>query len=246
MVKMLRDPTGRFAERPFYAPEELDRDCERVVSAFLRKRRNDVRFPISTDDLHVLIEQEGADLDSCVDLSRYGPDVEGVTIFHPDRSPEVKISDRLANDARRENRLRTTLAHEFGHVRFHRHLWQDKLATGNLFAKRDIDNTAICKRDQILNARQSDWMEWQAGYISGAILMPASSVRTLVREYCEPQGIFGSVDTGSEHAGILVDSVKSEYQVSEEAARIRLLALKVLAPAGERNALFTQFSPQIR
>jgi len=238
MVKMLRDPTGRFAERPFYEPEELDRDCERVVSSFLRKRRNDVCFPISTDDLHVLIEQEGADLDSCVDLSSYGDDVEGVTIFYPDRGPEVKISDRLANDPRRENRLRTTLAHEFGHVRFHRHLWQGKLATGDLFARRDTDNTAICKRDQILNARQSDWMEWQAGYVSGALLMPVSSVRKLVGEYCESRGIFGAVDSGTEHAGILIESVRTEYQVSEDAARIRLQALKFLVPAGGRNALF--------
>ncbi len=239
MVKMLSDPAGRFAERPFYKPEELDRECEHIVSKFLRKRRGSVTFPISTDDLQVLIEEEGADLDSSVDLSKYGEDVEGVAIFYPDRGPEVKISDRLANDPRRENRLRTTLAHEFGHVRFHRHLWADKLATGNLFAKRETDNTAICKRDHILNARQSDWMEWQAGYISGAILMPASAIRALVKEYCEPQRLFGAVDMGSEHARILIQSVKLEYQVSEEAARIRLQALNILSPGGGQAGLFT-------
>lgn len=238
MVKMLSDPTGRFAERPFYKPEELDQECEALVSKFLWQRHGTVNFPISTDDLHVLIEAEGADLDSCVDLSKYGADVEGITIFYPDRGPEVKISDKLANDPRRENRLRTTLAHEFGHVRFHRHLWADKLATGNLFAKRDPDNTAICKRDQILNARQSDWMEWQAGYISGAILMPVSGIRALVKEYCEPQQLFGAVDIRSEHARILTQSVKLEYQVSEEAARIRLQALKLLSPGGGQAGLF--------
>jgi hypothetical protein len=238
MVKMLSDPTGRFAERPFYKPEELDRECEVIVSRFLRKRRGAVTFPISTDDLHVLIEEEGADLDSCVDLSNFGEDVEGVAIFYPDRGPEVKISDRLANDPRRENRLRTTLAHEFGHVRFHRHLWADKLATGNLFAKRDTDNTAICKRDQILNARQSDWMEWQAGYISGAILMPASAIRALVREYCEPNRLFGPVNIASEDAQCLIQSVKAEYQVSEEAARIRLQALNLVSAGGGHAGLF--------
>ena len=239
MVKMLSDPTGRFAERPFYKPEELDRECEVIVSRFLCKRRGAVTFPIATDDLHVLIEEEGADLDSCVDLSIYGEDVEGVAIFYPDRGPEVKISDRLANDPRRENRLRTTLAHEFGHVRFHRHLWADKLATGDLFAKRDVDNTAICKRDQILTARQSDWMEWQAGYISGAILMPASAVRALVKEYCEPQRLFGAVDIRSEHARILIQSVKLDYQVAEEAAKIRLQALNLLSSGSGQAALFT-------
>jgi hypothetical protein len=85
---MIPDPTGRFAERPFYKAEELDRECEQIVTKFLRKRRGEVRFPISTDDLHVLIEDEGADLDSCVDLSAYGEDVEGVAIFYPDRGPD--------------------------------------------------------------------------------------------------------------------------------------------------------------
>jgi hypothetical protein len=240
MVRMIPDPTGRFAERPFYKPEELDRECEQIVTKFLRKRRGEVRFPISTDDLHVLIEEEGADLDSSVDLSAYGEDVEGVAIFYPDRGPEVKISHLLANNPRRENRWRTTLTHEFGNVRFHRFLWADKLATGDLSARRgDLDNTAVCKRDQILNARQTDWMEWQAGYISSAILMPASSIRALVREYCEPNGLFGAVNIASEHGQCLIHSVKVEYQVSEEAARIRLQALRLLSAGGGQDGLFT-------
>jgi hypothetical protein len=54
----------------------------------------------------MLIEQHEASLDSSVDLSDYGQDVEGMTAFYPDRNAEVSISDRLANDPRRENRLR--------------------------------------------------------------------------------------------------------------------------------------------
>lgn len=238
MVRMIRDLTGRFAQRPYYLAGELDRECEQIVTTFLTVRHGNVRLPIATDELSLLIELEGADLDSCVDLSTYGDDVEGVTAFYVDREPDVMISDRLANDPRRENRLRTTLAHEFGHVRFHRHLWAEKLATGNLFAvQKDEDNKAICKRDTILNARQSDWMEWQAGYISGAILMPVSAVRKLVDEYCTPQGIFGAVALNSDHGQILVHSLKDEFQVSEEAARVRLQALKILSGATQQSAL---------
>src|SRR5690606_37855122 len=137
MVKMIRDLTGRFALRPYYIASDLDRECEQIVTAFLTARHGAVRFPITTDELSVLIEMEGADLDSCVDLSLYGDNVEGVTAFYVDREPDVMISDLLANDPRRENRLRTTLAHEFGHVRFHRHLWAEKLAMGDLFAIQD-------------------------------------------------------------------------------------------------------------
>lgn len=242
MVKMISDPTGRFPKRPFLKPEDLDRECESVITRLLRKRHNSVNFPISTDDLHVLIEQEDANLDTCADLSNYGPDVEGVSIFYPDRGPDVKISDQLAMDRRRENRLRTTLAHEFRHVHFHRHLWQEKFATGNLFSKKTEDNTAICKRDQILNASQSDWMEWQAGYVSGAILMPATGLRALAKKYCDSMGASGGVAVGSAYASNLIETVRSDYQVSEDAAKIRLLALKLISPACGHSSLFGSLS----
>ena len=77
-MKMVPDQTGRFAERPHYTPEELDGECERIITAFLRKRRGDVCLPVTTDDLNVLIEQTGASLDAYADLRSYGPDVEGV------------------------------------------------------------------------------------------------------------------------------------------------------------------------
>jgi Zn-dependent peptidase ImmA (M78 family) len=135
---------------------------------------------VATDELSILIEQHNASLDSSVDLSEYGQDVEGMTAFYPDRSPEVSISNQLANDLRRENRLRTTLAHEFGHVHFHRHLWAEKFLTGRLFDRRSTENKVICKRDSILDAKETDWMEWQAGYVSGAILMPIGPIRRFV------------------------------------------------------------------
>ena len=117
MVKMIRDNTGRFAERPFYAARDLDNECERLIRELLMKRHGKVDYPVETDDLTVLIEMHHADLDPYADLSAYGPDVEGVTEFFPNRGPKVSISERIAADERRENRFRTTLTHEFGHVK---------------------------------------------------------------------------------------------------------------------------------
>jgi len=239
MVKMIPDPTGRFARRPYYTAGELDRECEQIITSFLRKRHGKVRYPIATDELGMLIEQEGADLDSSVDLSPYGADVEGVTAFSDRQAPKVMISEQLAGNVRRENRLRTTLTHEFGHVRFHRFLWAEKFATGDLFAARARSGEAICKRDTILNARQGDWMEWQAGYISGAILMPAGEIRRLVDGYCALRGLHGVVHLSTGHALALIQAVQDEHQVSEEAARVRLLALKVLADGVSAPSLFS-------
>ena len=41
MVKMIRDNTGRFAERPFYEAWELDNECERLIQDLLLKRVGD-------------------------------------------------------------------------------------------------------------------------------------------------------------------------------------------------------------
>lgn len=238
MVKMVPDKTGRFAERPHYSPEDLDRECERIVSAFLHKKRGVVTFPILTEDLHVLIEQEDATLDSYADLSAFGDDVEGMTEFFPNQGPKVSISEKLANDQRRVNRLRTTLTHEFGHVHFHRHLWAEKFLSGRLFERKSLENKAICKRDSILNANQYDWMEWQAGYVSGSILMPVTQVRRLVVEYCQPRGLHGVIFQGAEHGLALIAAMVERFAVSEEAARIRLLKLNLLAASNQQPSLF--------
>jgi len=231
--------TGRFSERPHYVPEELDRECEHIVGSFLRKRHGEVRLPITTDELSVLVEQADAGLDSSVDLSMYGEDVEGMTAFYPDQDPEVSISDRLANDPRRKNRLRTTLAHEFGHVHFHRYLWAEKFLTGRLFDRQSTENKAICKRNTILGAQNHDWMEWQAGYISGAILMPVSSIRRLVSDLCGEHGLHGAVAVASDRGQQIIVAVMEAFQVSEEAARVRLLKLSLLASSDSQPSLFS-------
>jgi len=238
MVKMVPDKTGRFAERPHYSPEDLDRECERIVTAFLRRKRGVVAFPILTEDLHTLIEQADATLDAYADLSAFGDDVEGMTEFFPDRGPNVSISDKLANDERRENRLRTTLTHEFGHVHFHRHLWAEKFLTGRLLDRKSSENKAICKRDTVLTANQYDWMEWQAGYVSGSILMPLTHIRQLVSEYCQPLGLHGAVFQGSQQGLVLIAQVVDRFAVSEEAAHIRLLKLNLLSASNKQRSLF--------
>lgn len=48
MVKMIRDNTGRFAERPFYAARDLDNECERLIRDLLMKRKKKVEYPVST------------------------------------------------------------------------------------------------------------------------------------------------------------------------------------------------------
>ncbi len=98
-MKWVPDRTGRFAQRPHYEPVEINLECERTIADFLRRRRGAVSFPISSDDLIVLLEEEASDVDIYADLSADGSDVEGVTYFRPEGKPEVRISRRLAEEA---------------------------------------------------------------------------------------------------------------------------------------------------
>ena len=242
MVKYVSDRTGRFSQRPHYEPKELDRECESIITAFLKERHGSVKYPVTTDDLTVLIERDTESLDQYADLSGYGAKVEGLTHFQPSRKPRVKILAALSNDENRQNRLRTTLAHEYGHVRFHAYLWDMDPPSVDLLKRNPNASMQICFRDNILDAAQTDWMEWQAGYICGAILMPANKVRSLAGQYLESHGLFGVIGQNDMHGQALIENVRIGFDVSADAARIRLFKLGILSNFGAGPSLFSSIS----
>lgn len=216
-MKWVPDQTGRFPERPFYEDDELDRECEGIVSAFLKARHGAVSYPIETNDLVILLEQETADLDLFADLSHRGADVEGETAFSRRGKPIVRIVADL-QDPRRENRLRTTLAHELGHVKLHNYLYGLHAGTPS----------PCCTQATMIGASSYDWLEWQAGYCCCAFLMPISTVRRTLREIRKDLGIVGTVSFDSNTGLEVVRRTGLAYRVSTEAARIRLLRLGYL------------------
>lgn len=106
MVAWVPDRSGRFPKRPHYTQQELDRECEAIVGRFLREKYGKVEYPLTTNDLTILVESFCSDVDQYADLSAEGADVEGMTEFFPDIAPKIYISERIATDERRENRLR--------------------------------------------------------------------------------------------------------------------------------------------
>jgi hypothetical protein len=210
-MRWVRDATGRFPRRPHYEPTELDQLCEELLVGKPRR-------PVSTDTLTVLIEERAADLDLYADLSAEGADVEAVTDFVPGQRPRVRLSARLSEHARREHRLRTTLAHELGHVVLHDFIWW--FDQGTLDAEQARALSPRCHRRGSLAT--ADWMEWQAGYASGALLMSASGVRDLV-------GDVEAVWVRSAAARRRVEHMQRAFDVSAEAARVRLQQLGQLS-----------------
>lgn len=218
--------------RPHFEPIELDRECEQIICVFLKQKYGEVRFPVPTDALELLIEQDAQDLDRYADLSSEGDDVEGLTEFIPDQKPRVKISVRLSENPKLENRLRTTLTHEYGHVKFHAPLWLTDTMTPDMFGKRPERTSIKCKRDNIIGASEYDWMEWQAGYVCGAILMPHTRVKAMAKGYFESIGQHGPFASNSPAATALITRLVDAFQVSVDAARVRMLKLKILSEAG--------------
>ena len=222
-MKWIRDKSGRFPERPFYENYELDYECEALISTFLIDRYGKLNYPISTDDLTILIEQETSDLELYADLTKEGPNVEGMTVFSPHIKPRVYISELLTMSSNSINRQRTTLTHELGHVKFHNFMWTFQQET--FFGSNLNDFTIRCNRESILNAKTVDWMEWQAGYASGAYLMPITPVKTIVHKIYEGADTIKTEQVISETGHRLIAEVQIIFQVSEYAARVRLVKL---------------------
>ena len=221
-MKLLRDPLGRPIKRLYFKAEELDERCERMIADFMDHRSGGFRLPIPTDDIIRMIEAEADDLDMYADLPE-GQD--GYTDFFFDRKPDVKISARLS-DPRYENRLRFTLGHEYGHVWFHAPLWRKSEQKPD---SRPADPCWTCHRENIETAPENDWMEFQAGYIGGALLMPKSEVSMLVGEIAMREGRNFPLRADSEPGRAAIERIMRRCQVSEQAARVRLLRLGLLS-----------------
>jgi hypothetical protein len=72
---------------------------------------------------------------------------------------------------------------------------------------------------------EKDWMEWQAGYISGALLMLRSRVQLLVDAFRREHQAGTVINTGSVEGQLLIGRVSEVFDVSREAASLRLLQL---------------------
>lgn len=234
---MVPDATGRFRSRPHYKHEELDQECESVIVPFLRNLHGKVEFPVSTDDLTKLIERDAEDLDMYADLSRFGSSVEGMTEFPSNSRPRVYISKELSGDQYRKNRLRTTLTHEFGHVHFHAFLRADALRRQSLIAERKPE-AIHCKRETMIETARKDWMEWQAGYACGSLLMPKTYITDLVKAEFDQAGITPPLWAKDAHGQAIIDRVAEAFDVSLDAARVRLFVLGLLSENRPQPTLF--------
>jgi len=234
----MADSTRRFSQRPFFTTDELDRDCEHTVIMFMQERCDQIIYPIPTDVLTKLIERDADDLDLYADLSAEGDNVEAVTEFYPPHKPKVRIAAELSQQAWRAHRLRTTLCHEYAHVRLHAPVVALESMTPSMFPELKPKVVQKCKRENILDAAEYDWMEWQAGYVCGAILMPKSEITKVASTFVENRRLYTPLKDDGSVAMDLMKQVSTYFDTSQEAAKVRLLKLQFLSKSQTSRPLF--------
>lgn len=135
----------------------------------------------------VFAEGDGVDVDlvllKALDVEAdYGPLPEGImgrTLFDKSGAACIQVSSDLAEAAEIDRvarrRLRTTLAHEGGHVSCHQSLFIVDSDTFDLFPDEESEPkpAIMCREDSISRPRyRGDWWEYQANQVMAALLLP--------------------------------------------------------------------------
>lgn len=217
-----QDKNGLFYKIPYFAPAEIEEKCWKILLPFIQGRRGSVTFPVTTDDIAVLIEQYVDDLDMYADLSHYGHSIEGVTIFQIDQQPRVAIAKRLSEFPHLRHRLKTTLTHEFGHVLLHTGLY----ISGSLTPRGAASQLYSASEGEM--EKQTSWMEWQAWQAAACMLLPKTEVLSTLDTYLKNHGRRSITDLRYGYIPDFIKKVAKTFDVSEPFAKRRLVSLNII------------------
>ena len=235
------DTEGQFGVRLYFEPVEF----EQMMDG-LRLRTGPDAFQEGTGvdvDL-VLLKAFEIEADY-VDLP---PGVLGRTLFNSDGRPRVEVSRELEeasfDDGLARRRLRTTLAHETGHVACHASLFIEDTETMSLFPD-DIaakkKNSTLCRDESVgvfdQRRYRGEWWEYQANQCMAALLLPRRLFREKTGGALEAMGVvsFGEA-VRMDRSDEVVRSLANCFDVSQEAIYYRLKGMGYV-PDEEQKSL---------
>ncbi|MBE5772307.1 MAG: ImmA/IrrE family metallo-endopeptidase [Clostridiales bacterium] len=199
-------------------------DMERLVECYLRANL----------ELHTITSKQailGITIFNGGVIPIYDQQKEEYTLLGvPPRT--IVVDQRLADDIA-QGRYRFTLAHEAAHLVCHSEV---RLPNSKLCRQNNGGTVFMCRADAEGNRHWSNrtpeqWLEWQADYLAGAFLMPASSVYSIVDMYLRHCGLEVSISGWKEmldRQGTrlwIVRYLSFLFGVSRQAADIRLRTL---------------------
>jgi len=218
-------------------------DIETMMEDVLQKAGT---FPTEAQpavNIERLIERIGVHLDQHASLDAA---VLGLTEFHSDRPPKILINRDLTGAIDDDNtppgirgRWRATLAHEASHVVMHRVLFDVNPDQETLFRTEEQPESQRlmrCLKKDVLfrSGGANDWREVQANMGMAALLMPQSLFRRLAARVEEARHLSAeALSSGSAAAATLSAEMAALFDVSKQAAGIRLQTLRILSSAGQ-------------
>ncbi len=217
-------------------------DIEMMMEEELRK--SDV-FPTDEQpvvDIERFIQDLGVRMDQYANLD---PTVLGLTEFYADAPPKIFINRDLTGAIDDDDtppgirgRWRATMAHEAGHVVIHRRLFevnQDQETLFQMEEQAEPRRLMRClKKNVLFRGGTSDWREVQANMCMAALLMPRSLFRRLTDNVATQRGLAAeALRIGSATAAMLTAEMAALFDVSKQAAGIRLETLGILPLAGQ-------------
>jgi hypothetical protein len=175
----------------------------------------------------------------------------GRTLFREGGSVRIEISrdlcERAETDAVARRRLRSTMAHEVGHVACHRCLYIQDTESYSLFDEATLGprvrRDPIMCRAEILNHRgyTGEWWEYQANRCMAALLLPKRLFSETVHQALEARGAMSferAMRAGD--AEIVVRELADDFDVSLSMTVLRLEELGFIPRAGQGALRFAE------
>jgi hypothetical protein len=206
-------------------------------------------------DLMPALEDPVVDLDAFVErhlkarfdpYALLAPTVLGETEFRVGAPPKVSINKDLTGAALDDDesqpgllgRWRATVAHEATHVIIHKCLFSQNEDQRTLFgdldpAQPEVAHLQRCLKSNVLfRGGTTDWREVQANMGMAALLMPKL---LFIQAFGQEMSRFGvdRVDKGSAAVTPIVTGLAARFEVSKQAAGIRVATLELLTQPGQ-------------
>lgn len=162
-------------------------------------------------------------------------DTDNLPVYNPDlnqaeflsvKKNTIIIEGTLADNPLLIHRERYTEGHEASHGLLHPEYYQRKAQHASLY---DYRNGIYSKptfpdlSDKDINGKRlkgEAWLEWQANYLASVLLMPRAAVKILKNQFESSGNRYWDFE--------LMGEMVEVFNVSEEAARVRLASLTYL------------------
>lgn len=158
------------------------------------------------------------------------PGVLGFTLFAPEGPQSVVINRQLDEDtnSHSQKRVRSTLAHEAGHILLHSDLFGvSSVIQLNLLSPMIDRPKVLCRDDSELSTNnhtsyKGKWWEYQANMVIGAILLPKQLLAIAIEPFLEPAGSLRINRLNENVRDYAAQKAAQVFDVNPVVARIRL------------------------